>query len=331
MRPPGTQAKDPIGTELNADLTAARSGSVFSPLSHLGVLEFSGEDAEAFLQGQLSCDVSGVGSDSSTWGAFCSPKGRMLASFLLWRSETGFFLALPRDILQDVQKRISRFVLRSKVKITDASDALALHGAAGPQAAAALRDIFPALPARSNEVRREPAGGAAILLQDKRFVLAVPADRAAALRQQIADSLKAVNWRAWHWLDIRSGIPWVTAATQDRFVPQMANLELIGGVSFEKGCYTGQEIVARTQHLGKVKRRMFLANVAAACAAGDDLFSEDLGTQASGTIVDAEISPDGGSDVLAVVQIASRESSTVHLKSLDGPALRFLPLPYAIT
>ena len=331
MRPPGTQAKDPIGTELNADLTAARSGSVFSPLPHLGVLEFSGEDAEAFLQGQLSCDVSGVGSDSSTWGAFCSPKGRMLASFLLWRSETGFFLALPRDILQDVQKRISRFVLRSKVKITDASDALALHGAAGPQAAAALRDIFPALPARSNEVRREPAGGAAILLQDKRFVLAVPADRAAALRQQIADSLKAVNWRAWHWLDIRSGIPWVTAATQDRFVPQMANLELIGGVSFEKGCYTGQEIVARTQHLGKVKRRMFLANVAAACAAGDDLFSEDLGTQASGTIVDAEISPDGGSDVLAVVQIASRESSTVHLKSLDGPALRFLPLPYAIT
>jgi folate-binding protein YgfZ len=331
VRPPGTQAKDPIGTELNADLTAARSGSVFSPLSHLGVLEFSGEDAEAFLQGQLSCDVSGVGSDSSTWGAFCSPKGRMLASFLLWRSETGFFLALPRDILQDVQKRISRFVLRSKVKITDASDALALHGAAGPQAAAALRDIFPALPARSNEVRREPAGGAAILLQDKRFVLAVPADRAAALRQQIADSLKAVNWRAWHWLDIRSGIPWVTAATQDRFVPQMANLELIGGVSFEKGCYTGQEIVARTQHLGKVKRRMFLANVAAACAAGDDLFSEDLGTQASGTIVDAEISPDGGSDVLAVVQIASRESSTVHLKSLDGPALRFLPLPYAIT
>jgi folate-binding protein YgfZ len=331
VRQPDTQNKDASGNELNADLTAARSGSVLAPLTHLGILSFSGDDAEAFLQGQLSCDVSGVNSESSTWGAFCSPKGRMLASFLLWRGETGFLMALPRDILQDVRQRISRFVLRSKVKIADASDALALHGAAGPQAAAALRDIFPALPARPNEVRHEPARGAAMLLEDGRFVLAVPAERAAELRQQLAGPLKAVDWRTWHWLDIRSGIAWVTAATQDQFVPQMANLELIGGVSFEKGCYAGQEIVARTQHLGKLKRRMFLANVAAAAVAGDDLFSEDLGNQASGTIVDAEFSPDGGCDVLAVVQIASRENSTVHLKSLDGPALRFLPLPYAVS
>jgi folate-binding protein YgfZ len=330
VKPPSTQAKDPIGLDLNADLAAASSGSVFMPLTHLGVLSFGGEDAEAFLQGQLSCDVSGVGSDSSTWGAFCSPKGRMLASFLLWRDETGFFMALSRDILQDVQKRISKFVLRSRVKIADASDALALHGAAGPQAAVALRNIFPVLPARPNEVRREPAIGAAILLDDGRFVLANPADRAAALRQQLASLLKTVDRRAWRWLDVRSGIPWVTTATQDQFIPQMANLELLGGVSFEKGCYTGQEIVARTQHLGKLKRRMFLANIPAAAAAGDALYSDDLGDQASGMIVNAELSPDGGCDALAVVQIGSRESSIVHLKSPDGPALRFLPLPYAI-
>jgi folate-binding Fe-S cluster repair protein YgfZ len=110
----------------------------------------------------------------------------------------------------------------------------------------------------------------------------------------------------------------------------MANFELIGGVSFDKGCYPGQEVVARTQHLGKLKRRMFLANVAAPAAAGDDLYSEDLGDQASGVVVNAEASPDGGHDLLAVVQTASRESSTVHLKSLNGPALRFSPLPYAV-
>ena len=132
--------------------------------------------------------------------------------------------------------------------------------------------------------------------------------------------------RAWRWLDIRNGLPWITAATQDRLVPQMANLELLGGVSFDKGCYTGQEVVARTQHLGKVKRRMFLANVAAPAVAGDELYSEDLGDQASGVVVNAEASPDGGCDMLAAVHSSSRESSPVRLKSLAGPAVRFHPL-----
>jgi folate-binding protein YgfZ len=122
----------------------------------------------------------------------------------------------------------------------------------------------------------------------------------------------------------------VSAATQDQFLPQMANFELLGGVSFDKGCYTGQEIVARAQHLGRVKRRTFLANVAAVAAAGDELYSEGLGDQASGMVLNSEASPDGGHDLLAVVQTASRESSTVHLRALDGPVLRFLPLPYAI-
>jgi folate-binding protein YgfZ len=147
---------------------------------------------------------------------------------------------------------------------------------------------------------------------------------------QLSAKLKRVGAPAWQWLDVRRGIPWITAATQDRFLPQMANLELIGGVSFSKGCYTGQEIVARTQHRGKVKRRMFLANVGAAAAPGDELVAEDLGDQAGGTVVNAAPSPDGGCDVLAVTQIGSRERSTVHLKSRDGPVLRFLPLPYPV-
>jgi folate-binding protein YgfZ len=142
--------------------------------------------------------------------------------------------------------------------------------------------------------------------------------------------VEPVGARAWRWLDIRNGLPWITAATQDTLIPQMANLEILGGVSFDKGCYTGQEVVARTQHLGKLKRRMFFANVPAHAEAGDKLYSEDLGDQAGGMVVNAEVSPDGGWDLLAVVQMASREASTVHLKTLDGPTLRFLPLPYAL-
>src|SRR2546428_3305124 len=129
---------EPEGTS-DPDLAAARSGSVFALLGHLGVLQFSGEDAETFLQGQLSCDVANVGLRSSAYGAYCSPKGRMLANFLLWREEAGFFMALSRDIVPAVQKNISRFVLRSKVKVSDASDGVVLVGAAVPRGGGALR------------------------------------------------------------------------------------------------------------------------------------------------------------------------------------------------
>ena len=314
----------------DVDLTAARSGSIVASLDHLAVLQFGGEDAEAFLQGQLTCDVKKVGPRSSTYGAYCSPKGRMLASFLLWREEAGFSMALSRDIAAAVQKAISRFVLRAKVKIWDASGSLVLMGAAGPKAESALRGVFPDPPGMPLEVSSRTGAGTFIRLEDGRFVLASAPATASELRQRLGSTLQVTDARAWRWLDIRNGLPWITAATQDRLVPQMANFELIGGVSFDKGCYAGQEVVARTQHLGKVKRRMFLANVTAPAAAGDDLYSEDLGDQVSGVVVNAEASPDGGYDMLAVVQSSSRESSRVHLRSLAGPVLRFLPLPYPI-
>ena len=299
-------------------------------LGHLGVLQFSGDDAESFLQAQLSCDVAKVGLRSSAYGAYCSPKGRMLANFLLWREEAGFYMALSRDIAAAMQRNISRFVLRSKVKVSDASDAVVLAGAAGPQAEAALRSLFSELPKMPNDLSRQSEAGTVIRLKDGRFVLSSTPSATPALQARLASLLQSVDARAWRWLDIRNGLPWVTEATQDRLVPQMANFELIGGVSFDKGCYPGQEVVARTQHLGKLKRRMFLANVDAPAAAGDDLYSEDLGDQASGMVVNAEVSPEGGHDLLAVVQTASREGSTVHLKSLTGPVLRFSPLPYAV-
>jgi len=303
----------------DAGLSADRSGNVLALLGHLGILQFSGEDTEAFLQGQLSCDVAAIDLRSSTYGAYCSPKGRMLANFLLWREEAGFHIALSRDIAGSVQKHISKFVLRAKVKVSDASDTIVIAGAAGPRAGQALRDVFPGLPTEPNQASRQPDIGTVIKLKDGRYLLILTPSSAIALRRRLANVLVPVGAHAWRWLDIRSGVPLVTAATQDQLIPQMANFELLGGVSFNKGCYTGQEVVARMQHLGKLKRRMFLANVAAQAEAGDPLCSEDLGDQASGIVVNAEASPDGGYDLLAAVQTASREGSTVHLKSLGGP------------
>jgi folate-binding protein YgfZ len=314
----------------NPDFAATRADGFFATLDHLGVLQFSGEDAAGFLQGQLSCDIAGVTLRSSAYGAYCSPKGRMLANFLLWREEAGFFMALSRDILPVVQKHISKFVLRSKVKVSDASDGVILAGVSGSHADRILRSAFSDFPAKPDEVRHLPGTGTIIRLKDGRLVLALAVSAAPELLRQLEGSLKRADARAWRWVDIRQGLPLVTASTQDQLVPQMANLELIGGVSFDKGCYPGQEVVARAQHRGKVKRRMFLANVSAPAAAGDALYSDDFGDQASGMVLNAEASPDGGHDLLAVVQTASREGSTVHLKSLAGPALRFLALPYAI-
>jgi folate-binding protein YgfZ len=302
---------------------AAGSPDFVAVLDHLGSLRFSGDDAASFLQGQLSCDLERVGLRSSSYGAYCTPKGRMLANFLLWRDEDGFAMALSRDIAEDVHKRLSKYVLRSKVSVADSSGTLVLAGAAGEQAARTFARIFPEPPAQPGEVRGIPGVGALVRLGDGRLL--------AALRRPLDARAGLADARLWRWLDIRNGLPLVTAATQDQFLPQMANLELVGGVSFDKGCYTGQEVVARAQHLGSVKRRMFLANVAAVAKAGDALYSDDLGSQASGTVVNAEPSPDGGHDLLAVVQTASRERSTVRLGSPNGPALRFLPLPYAVT
>ncbi|HUL93549.1 MAG TPA: folate-binding protein [Burkholderiales bacterium] len=289
------------------------AGDFVARLDHLGTLRFGGEDAEGFLQGQLSCDVAEVSPRSSSYGAYCSAKGRMLASFLLWRDGEGFAMALSRDLAAAVQKQLSKFVLRSKVKVSDASESIVLVGASGAQAERALADAF-------------PDAGAHLRTRDGRLLLALPAAEAAGK----LGGLELSDAARWRWLDIRAGLPLITAVTRDQFVPQMANLELIGGVSFEKGCYTGQEIVARTQHLGKVKRRMFLANVAALAQAGDPLHSDDLGDQLGGTVLNAEASPEGGYDLLAVLQITSRERSTVRLKGRDGPVLRFLPLPYAV-
>ena len=298
---------------------AAGSPDFVAMLDHLGSLRFSGDDAATFLQGQLSCDLTQVSVRSSSYGAYCTSKGRMLANFLLWRDEDGLAMALSRDIAEGVRKQLSKYVLRSKVSVVDASDTLVLAGAAGEQATRSFAHIFPELPRQPGEARSVPGVGAVIRLKDGRLF--------AALRRPFDARARLADARLWRWLDIRNGLPLITATTQDQFVPQMANLELIGGVSFEKGCYTGQEIVARAQHLGRVKRRMFLANVAAAAKAGDALYSDDLGAQASGTVVNAEPSPNGGHDLLGVVQTASRERSTVHLGSTNGPALRFLPFP----
>lgn len=314
-----------------AELEAAKSGTVIADLSHFGLINFSGEDAQSFLQGQLSCDVRQASTTNAQYGSYCTPKGRMLASFLLWRSDGGYFMQLPRSLREHMQKRLAMFVLRAKVKVADSTDALIRLGVAGAEAEKLLVKQFGDGPAAKLGVLHGESG-TIIRLSETRFEIVAELVQATALWNALMAEATPAGAACWDWLDIKEGIPFIVPTTQDQFVPQMANLEAIGGVSFQKGCYPGQEIVARAQYLGKLKRRMYLANIQSATSpvAGDELFSRDLEDQASGMIVNAAPSPDGGYDALAVIQVSSAEAGEIRWKGLEGPVLRLMPLPYAV-
>jgi tRNA-modifying protein YgfZ len=299
-------------------------------LSDLALIRVSGEDARDFLHSQFCNDVKKLDSTQAQLNGYCSPKGRLLASFLLWQHGDDYLLQLPSELRESIQKRLTMFVLRSKVKLTDASADFVRLGLSGPQAGNLLHEFFGPVPeARFELMHGEQAR--IIRLGDDRFDLLVDAEDALAITRRLAGRCTAVSSQHWLWLDIRAGIPTITRATQEQFVPQMVNFELLGGVNFQKGCYPGQEIVARTQYLGRLKRRMYLAHIAAEnVAAGDSLFSADLEGQASGTIVNAARAPSGGQDVLAVIQIDSAQQQTIHWKTADGPQLQLQTLPYPV-
>ena len=316
-----------------AELRAARDGGIIAPLAHLGLIACSGADAQTFLHGQLSNDVKQLAPERSEYAAYNSAKGRMLANFLLWREGEVYYLELARSLLPAVQKRLGMFVLRAKVKLEDASEARPILGLAGKAAADALREWFPVLPQTAHQLVHDPVHGTLIALPGERFQLIAKPDSAAQFWRKLAAALTPVGTPCWEWLEIRNGIPLITPATQEQFVPQMANMELIGAVNFQKGCYPGQEIVARTQYLGQLKRRMVLARVDSETPpqAGDALFSSELEGQASGMVVNAQAAPDGGYDMLAVAQTTSIARAELHFKSADGPLLSIQALPYPLS
>ena len=314
------------------ELAAAQSGTVVAPLSHFGLIRCGGEDAASFLHNLFTNDVNHLVDGRAELNGFCSAKGRMLADFLIWRDGHDYFLTLSADIQPAIQKKLCMYVLRSKVKLADATDEFVLIGVAGREAAAAVCAVV-AGEAPTEPLRMGRFGqGCVIRLDAQRFELAVRSEAAEAVWEKLSAMAKPVGTSAWRWLDIAAGIPHITVATQEEFVPQMANFELIGGVSFTKGCYPGQEVVARTKYLGKIKRRMYRIHVPGnACPqAGADLFSAELPDQSCGKVMNSAAAPGGGCEALAVLIMASAEAGEVRLGADDGPKIEFRALPYAL-
>ncbi len=298
---------------------------IVAELVHFGLIGFSGEDSLNFLQGQITNDVRQVTPQQAQFGSLCSSKGRMLATFLLYQHDGDYLMELPMDLRAGIQQHLSKYLLRAKVKVRDASAEFVRLGVAGKGAAELLQGIFGALPATPYGAI-QGQNGMLIALPGERYEIVAAAERADALQNLLRPACTPVASAYWDWLTIQAGVPAILPATQEQFTPQMANVELLGGVSFTKGCYTGQEVVARTQHLGKVKRRLYLAHLPGDSAAqpGDEL----AGTE-HGMIVNAQAAPDGGFDVLAVIPMEDAEAGNIRWKNADGPLLQFPVQPYA--
>lgn len=317
--------------ETAAELDRTAHDTVLCDLSQFGTLRVSGEEAQSFLQNLLSNDIREVGASRAQLSSFNTAKGRMLATMLICRDGDDYLLQLPRVLCEPLRKKLGMYVLRAKVKITDAGDEIILLGLSGANAQNILHSKFGELP-------QQPFGvigttqGSVIRISDTRYLLSTPASEAASLWTALGLHAQPVGSGCWDWLNIRSGIPVILPQTQEQFVAQMVNLELLGGVNFSKGCYPGQEIVARMQYLGKLKRRMYLAHLDGGDSpqAGDELFSAEMEGQSCGMIVNAAPAPGGGYDVLATVQVSTREAQAVHWKSLQGGTLEFMPLPYPL-
>lgn len=317
-------------SSLTASLVAARDGAVACDLAPVAILSAAGPDAAHFLHGQLSSDVEGLAEGAAQLASFNTPKGRMLANFVLWRDGPQEFRALvPGDLAEGLRNRLAMYVLRSKVAVADVSARLARFGVGGPRAREALAAAGLPAPDPLSLARSDAA--AVLGLPGGRYLVLGPAEGGEALAARLAAAATPARFAAWQWLAVRAGIPEVTTPVQDAIIAQQANWDVLGGVNFRKGCYTGQEIVARMQYLGKLKERTFAFHAGEATVpVGARLYGAAFGDQACGLVVNAAPAPEGGSDLLAVVQLAAAEAGGLRLAAPDGAPLEPRPLPYAV-
>ncbi|BAO44107.1 CAF17-like 4Fe-4S cluster assembly/insertion protein YgfZ [Thiolapillus brandeum] len=310
--------------------TVSTEDCAFAPLASAGLIRVKGEDARSFLQGQLTNDIEAIDTEQAQLSAWCTPKGRMLALFLIFQREDDLYLLLPRERLEAVLKRLRMFVLRARVSLEDASDELVTAGAWG----GCLSDVLDRLPAES--FHTTTARGLTLIRlpgDDPHLQLIGEPEALVAFWQQMAGKGSLANEANWTLQNIRAGLPAVLDATAEAFIPQMLNLDVLDGISFTKGCYTGQEVVARMKYLGQLKRRMYLAQVddPGPLSPGDLLWSpESRSAQGAGKVVMAAEAPSGGHEALVVAEISVAGKGDMRIGDENGPRVRLSPPPYEV-
>jgi folate-binding protein YgfZ len=315
------------------ELQASATGTVLADLSHLGLLQVDGDDRVAFLQGQVTNDVKLLLGNNSHYAGYCTPKGRLLALFLVFAHNNNLHLQFNRQLLEPIMKRLKMYVLRSKVSITDVSDSIVRMGLAGQQAEQLLLDTFKHAPALEHELLSlDDAALIRLPGRTPRYEILTQAAHAERIWLALSEQAVPVGKNCWDWLEIQAGIPDIQASTQEAFVPQMINLDALGGINFKKGCYTGQEIVARTHYLGKVKRRTLPVHISAGEKAevGSNVYTS-ASNDPAGMLVRVAPSPNGGFDALAELRLEAIEGAEIYLDKVSGKPLQLQEVPYALT
>jgi hypothetical protein len=299
----------------------------FCPLNHEALLAVRGADASKFLQGQVTCNLNYLDAQTSSLGARCTPKGRMLSSFRILGEGDGYLLAMASELLEAQLAELKKYAVFSKSTLSDESAAWVRYGLSGGDGA--LVSLGLDLPQAADTVVRHN-GLLALRLSDGRAELWAPADQAETLHKRLAAQLREAPLNDWLLGQVRAGIGQVFGATREQLIPQMINLQALGGVSFKKGCYTGQEIVARMQYLGKLKRRLYRLSLGTGPlpSIGAELFSPVHGSSV-GEVVLAAHNGSGG-ELLAVLQEDAAQDGRIRLDSLEGPPLQVLSLPYEL-
>jgi tRNA-modifying protein YgfZ len=295
------------------------------PLPHLGVIQAQGEDAANFLHNQLSNDLLLLPVGQSRLAAFCSAKGRMQASFVVIKTAPDtVLLVMSLDLLAQTLKRLSMFVLRAKVKMSDATGQWQMRGLLGHSTKALVGDAAP-WQTVAQDGAHTVAFYPAVLGASKipRALWIAPTDQARPAGDDVSADV-------WSWAEVMSGVTLLTQPLFEAFVPQMLNYESVGGVNFKKGCYPGQEVVARSQFRGTLKRRTALVHSQVALTAGQDVFTPADPEQPCATVVQSAARPDGqGFDALVSGTLESMQAGW-RMGSADGEALELLPLPYVL-
>lgn len=299
----------------------------FCRLSHEGLLAVRGPDASKFLQGQLTCNLNYLSADTASLGARCTPKGRMLSSFRIVQQGDGYLLAMASELLDSQLTDLQKYAAFSKSKLSDESAQWLRIGLQGGDAVLASLGLN--LPAPADSVIHVDSM-LAVRLSDGRSELWAPVAQTEAVLATLTAHLREAPLNDWLLAQVRAGVGQVFGATREQLIPQMINLQALGGVSFKKGCYTGQEIVARMQYLGKLKRRLYRLSLAGDTvpAVATPLFSPVHGSSVGDVVLAARSSD--GIELLAVVQEDALLDGHLHLGSLEGPALQRLDLPYTL-
>jgi folate-binding protein YgfZ len=311
------------------EIQSAVNNNTIVDLSHLAIIKVTGDDATEFLHGQFTSDLKTISKQEFQFSAWCNPKGRIVANFLLLKMENGFLLLLPEDIKLQFMQRLQMYILRADVTLHDESESLIRIGLSCTDLTPATKAIIEAFHTEDQMQTDKSAHLYQIHADKQRYIIIGTAEVIQPLWNTLTEDIKPSGINSWALLDILAGHPWVTATTSAMFLPQMLNLDALGGLIYQKGCYPGQEIITRLYQRGQLKRKMFLVRSQDGpdIKPGQNLYHKD-DNQAVGSVVNVSPDSDGGCTMLAVVDIDKANSDCVIPEPGKNSPLTFLALDY---